>query len=62
MMGKVFTPTEKAAKRMERLMIIAVWGLKKLGRYTYYVPAVVVVVPHPVEVAVLGKTQLPVRL
>jgi hypothetical protein len=38
MMGRPFTPTEKAAKRMERLMIIGVWALIKLGRYTNYVP------------------------
>ena len=62
MMGRPFTPTEISAKRMERLMITAAWSLKKLGRYTHYVPHIIVVLPHPVEVTVLKKIDLPVRL
>lgn len=62
MMGRPLTPTEVSSKRMERLMITATWGLKKLGRYTNYVPHVIVVVPHPVEVNILSKVDLPVRL
>jgi hypothetical protein len=40
---------------MERLLIAALWVLKRLGRYTYYMPHITIVFPHPAEVAITTK-------
>lgn len=36
--GRPLTITESKRSRIERLMIATNWALKKMGRYTQYVP------------------------
>ena len=60
--GRPLTPTESTASRIERLLITANWAMKKLGRYTQYVPQVIILFPHYTEVIIAQKKELPVRL
>lgn len=61
-MGRWLLPTEQKCCRMEKLLIASLWVLKRLGRYTHYLPGITIVFPHPAEVSITSKGDLPVRL
>jgi hypothetical protein len=56
-----FTISEKGAPRIERLMIAALWTIKRLSRYTYNVPQIHISFPHQAEmyIATCGTTLSP---
>jgi hypothetical protein len=54
--------TEATRSLIERLLVAALWGLKRFERYTAFSASVVVVLPHPAEVATVKKSQLPLRI
>ena len=61
--GRELQATEQAASLLERLLLTAMWAIKRWARFTLYLPSVVVVLPHPAAVisADVGQA-LPPRL
>ena len=50
MVGRELTPTERQGSLFERLLLTAVWGIRRLARFTLGLPAIMVVLPHPATV------------
>ena len=50
MVGRAFTVTEQRGCLLERLLLTAAWAVRKLARFTMYLPAITVVLPHPAAV------------
>ena len=50
MIGRELQATEQAACFLERLLLTTTWAIKRLARYTLYLPSIVVVLPHPAAV------------
>ena len=40
------TPTERSIPRIERLMCATLWVIKRLSRYTYNAPKLIISFPH----------------
>ena len=53
MAGRAFTASERACPLVERLLITALWSIKKWARYTLYTQ-VTIVVPYAAEVMELN--------
>ena len=51
MIGRELQALEQAASLLERLLLTATWAIKRLARITLYLPALVMVLPHPAAVA-----------
>ena len=50
MVGRTFTATEQRGCTLERLLLTAAWAIRKLARFTMYLPAITVILPHPAAV------------
>ena len=61
MVGRPLLATERKAPLIERLLITAAWAMRRLQRYTYWVP-VTVQLPHVAEAACINAGELPLRL
>ena len=53
---------EAACSRMERLLLAALWAIKRWARYTQFTPRLTVVLPDAVEAAVTRAKDPPLRL
>jgi hypothetical protein len=56
------TVTEARASLIERLLIAALWGLKRFERYTCFFSDVIVLLPHQSEVITVKKSDPPLRI
>ncbi len=45
MLGCELTPTQARLPLLERQLVVAAWGLKRLGRYTLFLPALTLSFP-----------------
>ncbi len=54
--GRKLLVRESRAPRLEQLLTAATWGIKRWGRYTYYAPSLLVVLPTAAEVAAVKTT------
>lgn len=60
--SKKLLKTEAGLPPIERLLVTTLWGLKRLNKYSGFLPAVTVALPHPAEVAVCHAKNLPLRI
>ena len=50
MLGRDFSITEQGWTELERLLLTACWGVRRLARYTMFVPGIVVALPDADQV------------
>ena len=60
--GRALAIQEAACSRIERLLLAALWAIKRWARYTQFAPKLTVVLPDAVDVAVTGTKEPPLRL
>ena len=61
--GRKLAIQEAEMGMMERLLVAALWGVKRWGRYTYFTPQLIIVLPGAVEAQLAaGSKDPPVRL
>ena len=51
MLGHDFSITEQGWTQLERLLLIACWGVHRLAKYTMFAPGIVVALPDAAQVA-----------
>lgn len=61
MIGRPFTPTEKACTFVERLLIAAAWCVERMSHYTMFLPELTVVLPRAAELGSVIARGLPLR-
>lgn len=61
MTGRSLSITERKTLRLERLLLVAGWALRKWSRYVLWVP-ITVMLPHSYEAACVQLDGLPLRL
>lgn len=54
--------SERGWSTLERVLAAACWGMKRLARYTMYVPGTTIYVPDAGAVACVKQRELHVRL
>jgi hypothetical protein len=62
MVGRPLTAGEVKLPTIEKQLLMSLWVYKRLGRYCYYLPKVVIMLPNPAELSLLGNRDLPVRI
>ena len=60
--GRALAIQEAACSRVERLLLAALWAVKRWARYTQFTPELTIVLPDAVDVAVTGAKEPPLRL
>ena len=50
--GRALAVREASCTRVERLLLIALWAIKRWARHTQFTPKLTVVLPSAVDVAV----------
>lgn len=62
MLGRELTVTERAAPVLERLLLAAAWGVRKLSRYTLWLPRVTVMFPDAAAAVTINASGINLRL
>ena len=62
MLGQSLLPTEAKSTLLERQLLIAAWVVKRLAKYTLWLPSITIVLPHAAELACPQYAGLPTRL
>ena len=60
--GRALAVREASCTRVERLLLIALWAIKRWARYTQFTSKLTVVLPSAVDVAVAQTKDPPLRL
>jgi hypothetical protein len=60
--GRKLTISEEKLPYLEKILLAALWGYKRLGRYCYYLPKVTVVLKSPAQLRTVLKNDVPVHL
>jgi hypothetical protein len=60
--GRRLTVSEQKLPYLEKTLLAALWGYKRLGRYCYYLPQITVVLKSHAQLRAVLKTELPVHL
>ncbi len=60
--GRSLGLQEQACSRQERLLLAALWAVKRWARYTQFTPRLTIVLPSPVDAAVARTKEPPLRL
>ena len=53
---------EAQCSRMERLLLAALWAVKRWARYTQFTPRLTIVLPDAVDAVVSATKEPPLRL
>ena len=51
MLGRKFSISEQWWTELERLLLTACWGVRRLAKYTMFAPGIVVALPDAAQVA-----------
>ena len=62
MMGREFLMTEHSWPEAERVLAAASWGVQRLSKYTMYLPAIEIALPHAGMVACIKWREVHARL
>lgn len=60
-LGRSLLPTELKVPRVLRLLLVAAWAVKKLGRYTFFAPQINIILPDPECVTLYNTSVLSLR-
>ena len=60
--GRALAIQEASCSRIERLLLAALWAVKRWARYTQFAPSLTIVLPDAVDVAAARTKEPPLRL